>query len=925
MFGFCIIIASPSYEQMVQYNQDNNSFDNYKGGRMVYYKDADETLAMDYSIFQPRQYSPLLLTNSAQNETTSSFDEVEEGIDFQFDFEQAISKADKLDYEVAAASGLLTAILDILWVEEFSLVGAKQWGTKEIDKLVVEVAKKKAGYTPKGTDEKEILRKAIVKLEEKYRIPADLLSPEFGDGYYHHFRDFVHHPTILGLFFSILSQFTGYGFGTDVNGEFKSYKIPEDKLNDHLIGDTFEKKILYGTINWAFHLISDIDGSSSNPGRGTGIPGPILGFLKEMSSLPLINKLQVEYRGKDIKISAFLQKVFDGTLFAEHDASGKIIKGTEKPLDFRTELGIAKGFIKSTIPVIANECIVRSFYFMRRLFHEIKVNNIVTLSDIRKLEPKAFLPYDNRALTRMLTISSGTFMVVVTSKDAVAAIIKSKGDKRKFAAYFFLNINYAGIVRFTFACKNDAGYIADDVKEEYRKYLDEKRKRIVEENKEIPGIKSLMLNEMQTRILYSLKWHKVNYDIQQTEDPLIAGTKRDWLDDWEKSILIEFNEVDNYLMKGERFLYSWIKKEIKESDSNAWLYLVVLELDLFKPYYLMYIDQNIDKTAKLKSDYLKDVFCEKQNVITDQEVKLLHKSYTAAKSDITNKKVKTAIGATAAVAVSAASGGLALAFAPEIAVALVGGSFAGLSGAALTSASLATIGLGSLAAGGLGMAGGTAIIAGGGTLLGVIGSGAMTMSARAFLSSKGTVLDECSKLLTFCRAILLNKYCDRKTVVGIQATVVKNIKAYEQLLERETIIEGDNAKNQKKQLEDAKASIKHIKKCNELLIDSLDRKDLLPLSNAVCEIRKQNPNILIWYRFDYKGKTVFVASSEKPGNSSSDKPNIIWYSLDKKTESIIPFDPDANMIRVKESHKISKAIDKSIVLMDITQGEFTLS
>lgn len=402
----------------------------------------DDQILFDYSIIQPRNNNALMLSEDTQITQRDPFDELEEGFEFYFDFEKEVTKADRLDYEVAAASGLLTAILDILWIEEFSLSEAREWGTEEVENVVIEIAKKKAGFVPRGDDKEIILQKAILKLEKAFPIPADILSPKFGDGYFHHFRDFVHHPTLLGLFFSILSQFTGCGFGTDTNGAFRIYRIPEDKLNVSLIGDTFEKKILYGTINWAIHLISDLDGSSNNPGKGTGIPGPILAFFKEMSSLPLINEIQVkyEYRGdeKDIRISALLQKIFDGTLFADHDENGKIIKGTEKPLDFRTELGIVKGFIKSTIPVIANECIVRAFFFIRRFCNEIKHNNVKTLSDITYLDPKNFLPCDNRALTRMLTVSSGTFMVVVTAKDAVAAAIKSGGSKKNFAKLFSL-------------------------------------------------------------------------------------------------------------------------------------------------------------------------------------------------------------------------------------------------------------------------------------------------------------------------------------------------------------------------------------------------------------------------------------------------------------------------------------------------------
>ena len=109
------------------------------------------------------------------------------------------------------------------------------------------------------------------------------------------------------------------------------------------------------------------------------------------------------------------------------------------------------------------------------------------------------------------------------------------------------------------------------------------------------------------------------------------------------------------------------------------------------------------------------------------------------------------------VAITIASGGLAWAFAPQIAVMLAGSSVAGLYGVALTNASLALRGGGSLAVGGMGIAGGTAIITGGGALLGIIGSGAATISSVTLLSSKNYVLNECAKLISFCDLVLIDK------------------------------------------------------------------------------------------------------------------------------------------------------------------------
>ena len=59
--------------------------------------------------------------------------------------------------------------------------------------------------------------------------------------------------------------------------------------------------------------------------------------------------------------SVFLPKLFNGTLFAKYDETGKIIKGTEIKLDFRGELGAVAELGRQAIPVIANDCIVRTF------------------------------------------------------------------------------------------------------------------------------------------------------------------------------------------------------------------------------------------------------------------------------------------------------------------------------------------------------------------------------------------------------------------------------------------------------------------------------------------------------------------------------------------------------------------------------------
>lgn len=147
-------------------------------------------------------------------------------------------------------------------------------------------------------------------------------------------------------------------------------------------------------------------------------------------------------------------------------------------------------------------------------------------------------------------------------------------------------------------------------------------------------------------------------------------------------------------------------------------------------------DKNKSSKLKVKTDYLGDVFCKGQNYIGNTDVKAIQKAYTYAIGTITGNRKRVAAAAVATLAVTAATAGGALFFAPEIAVLIAGDAVVGLSGAALTSASLAFVGGGSLAVGGMGMAGGTAILTGGDALLGLAGSGVTTAATVAVQSSE---------------------------------------------------------------------------------------------------------------------------------------------------------------------------------------------
>lgn len=350
---------------------------------------------------------------------------------------------DKWDVLAALSSGLLTAALDVLWVNDINLRNAHTWGKEQVDDIVLKAAKSK-GY--KG----ESLAGAVKKLEE-FEMLGDRVTDEFGGGYQHHLRDFSHHISPMGLLFSILMQFTGTGFGTDVDGKIIRPDIPGWSKPDFFSG------IYNGTVTWFLHILSDMAGSSSSVAsgkEGTGLPGPLLSLIKELSSIIAIQKLSGNYKDKDGKatahsnLSVLASQLFNGTILGDHDEKGKPVKGQQLRFDFRTELGIANEMIanKQYLPVLINEIIVSAFYSVRRLVDEIKEKSVDSFDKIKTIDIRKCLPFGNDTLTHMRMISSATFTSIDLIKAGITAKVKNNDDKAGFALDFMQSINYCGVI-----------------------------------------------------------------------------------------------------------------------------------------------------------------------------------------------------------------------------------------------------------------------------------------------------------------------------------------------------------------------------------------------------------------------------------------------------------------------------------------------
>ena len=486
------------------------------------------------------------------------------------------SQADTIDYLVSVASGVLCGLLDVLWVGDFNLERGREIASDKVETFVKRAAK----LTGCESDD---LNTAVKHLEKLFPIPSDGNTPAFGGGLQHHLRDFAHHPTIVGLMFSLLTQFTYKSYGTDTAGMFIIVDVPEKSRP--FIGMDTPTKILYGTLIWFFHLVSDMAGSSSTAGKtgGTGIPGPILALAKELSVLPFFRDMEIGEYG----ISPFLSKLFNGTLFAQHDENGKIIKDTVLKFDLRGELGVVSELGRQALPVVANECIVRGFYFIRRFATELKENHIRSLDEIRHVNWCNVIPAGNPTIARMLTIATGVF----TTVDVGDAIISQK---------YWVSINYVGIGRFAVAIGEDVswGLKARKVKDIKAMYETIRQNAFREEDKRIyerigSGMSSekLGLTLEQTEILYNLEYLVTLNDIQTTKLPVggesIRNLKRQWLDEWQQSMT---NGFASFVQIPDAQLHWYSEQELvgyieANNPSGTWFRLALLETMLFEPYY----------------------------------------------------------------------------------------------------------------------------------------------------------------------------------------------------------------------------------------------------------------------------------------------------------------------------------------------------
>lgn len=316
------------------------------------------------------------------------------------DFTLKTANCDKYDYMISGTCGLIGGLVDILFVGAPGKGVLGKWADEQTDNAVKGFARLNGWKGPAGNANETA--SAIGFLERKFKVNYDQATSSATGGAVknmsmsnHHVKSLGHSPDLLGLFFSILDQFSNTAHFVD-----KGKLISINTESFELSGSNLVAKVFSGFMNWLGHLFSDMAGSSGGrgkieAGRGSGIPIPFYSLL---------------------------QFINVGSFGKHHQTFSTIaVKVFEQGYDMRHGLAMA-------IPVLITELMIRAMWVVKqRFYHE---------QEWRDCLPSA----GNPELRRMLLVGHGTLCLV----DGTDAALRSGG----FVVAFLVQTNLIAWVRF---------------------------------------------------------------------------------------------------------------------------------------------------------------------------------------------------------------------------------------------------------------------------------------------------------------------------------------------------------------------------------------------------------------------------------------------------------------------------------------------
>ena len=160
-----------------------------------------------------------------EDEIDSRLEQLNDRLDnLNTEIDRLTSHITKIDRYVSIASGLVTGIIDILYVGELKIdiengvdFSSRSKGTESVNRFIMEFAKKNGWNGAKSPEDKSKLASAKNLLEKKFKMGQDNYKG-YSSSLLHHLEDLAHHPTPMGLMSALLVTFFKVGIFSDKEG-----------------------------------------------------------------------------------------------------------------------------------------------------------------------------------------------------------------------------------------------------------------------------------------------------------------------------------------------------------------------------------------------------------------------------------------------------------------------------------------------------------------------------------------------------------------------------------------------------------------------------------------------------------------------------------------------------------------------------------
>ncbi|MDD3001362.1 MAG: hypothetical protein PHF29_06375 [Candidatus Riflebacteria bacterium] len=314
----------------------------------------------------------------------------------------ANDKCDKYDYLIAAFCGATAGLVDVFFVGAPGQTKLGGFSDAATDEIVKKFAKM-LGWSPRAGNEGNV-GSAIGFLELKFKVNYENSSTKSVNGLFqmstknHHYKSLAHSPDIVGLFFSILDQFTNTA---SFLSDGQLIRIDTSDSNFELRGSNFVSKLFCGFCNWIGHIMSDVAGSSG--GRGKGLSGRGTGLPLPFSELFLLGNFGGFQVGKDRQTLAVI-----------------MTRAFQEGYDARFGAAMA-------IPVFLEELMIRVIWAIKRHFYS-------------KKDWEECIPTNEHPDLRIMLIVGNATLCLIDGADAA---IRSGGN----ALIFVLHMNLVAWTR----------------------------------------------------------------------------------------------------------------------------------------------------------------------------------------------------------------------------------------------------------------------------------------------------------------------------------------------------------------------------------------------------------------------------------------------------------------------------------------------